>query len=152
MNLQEELKALKERIAELEELAKEEQKFPQDGDKYWFMSDSGGAIDTSFYSNYYIDNDRIDIGNFFKGREEAELAVEKLKVEAELRKFGKPFESTENNFYIVFDASDGSVDVWYVSYSKIQGAIYFESKKKAIEAIETVGEKRIKKYLFGVED
>ena len=44
MNLQEELKALKERIAELEELAKEEQKFPQDGDVYWYINPLGFAF------------------------------------------------------------------------------------------------------------
>ena len=41
MNLQEELKALKERIAELEELAEEEQDFPQDADDYLYISGVG---------------------------------------------------------------------------------------------------------------
>ncbi|WP_373804693.1 hypothetical protein, partial [Jeotgalibaca porci] len=54
MNLQEELKALKERIAELEELTKEEREFPQDGDAYWFIDDEGGMSST-FYKNYYLD-------------------------------------------------------------------------------------------------
>ena len=43
MNLQEELKSLKQRIAELEELAKEEQEFPQDGDKYWIIEETLGV-------------------------------------------------------------------------------------------------------------
>ena len=33
-----------------------------------------------------------------------------------------------------------------------QGAIYFESREKVEEAIDAVGEDRIKKYIFGVED
>ena len=151
MNLQEELKALKERIAELEQLAKEEQEFPQYMDVYYYIQASG-RVDNVHWSEDVTDFQIRGLGNTFRTKEEAEFAAEKLKVEAELRKFGKPFESMENNFHIVFDASDGSVDVWYVSYSKIQGAIYFESKKKAIEAIETVGEERIKKYIFEVED
>ena len=151
MNLQEELKALKERIAELEELVKEEQEFPQDGDKYWLIEETLGVSRYAWAGDDF-DNKLLSVGNVFRTKQQAEFAIEKLKVEAELRKYSKPFEPMENNFYIVFDASDVSVDVWYVSYSKIQGAIYFESKKKAIEAIETVGEERIKKYIFGVED
>ena len=151
MNLQEELKALKKRIAELEELVKEEREFPQYNDIYYYIKPNG-RVDCFNWDEVNYDLEAQGIGNVFKTKEQAEFAVEKLKVEAELRKFGKPFESMENNFYIVFDASDGSVDVWYVSYSKIQGAIYFESKKKANEAIESVGKERIKKYIFGVED
>ena len=38
MNVQDELKALKERIAELEEQAEEEQDFPQEADDYLYIS------------------------------------------------------------------------------------------------------------------
>jgi len=44
MNLQDEIKALKERIAELEELAKEEQEFPKCGDDYWFINSTGKVV------------------------------------------------------------------------------------------------------------
>lgn len=151
MNLQDEIKALKERIAELEEQAKEEQGLPQIGDEYWFMSDSGGVIDTSFYSNYYIDNDRIDIGNFFKGREDAEFAIEKLKVETELRKFSRPFKDNNNNYHIELYLFDKTLSIDNVEYFQTQGTIYFESTTIANEAIDTVGVERIKKYIFGVE-
>ncbi|PMC80462.1 hypothetical protein CJ191_01250 [Aerococcus viridans] len=151
MNLQEELKLLKERIAELEEQAKQEQEFPKDGDEYWFMSDSG-VIGNSFYSNYYIDNDRLEIGNFFKDGEQAKFAVEKLKVEAELRKYSKPFEYGIFNYYIFFAIDSGFIDVNCKAYCPSQGTIYFESEEKAQQAIEAVGKERIKKYIFGVED
>ena len=41
MNLQEELKVLKERIAELEEQAKRERDFPQYGNTYWCINSYG---------------------------------------------------------------------------------------------------------------
>ena len=41
MNVQEELKALKERIAELEELAKEEQEFTQSNNEYLGIDECG---------------------------------------------------------------------------------------------------------------
>ena len=150
MNLQEELKALKKRIAELEEQVKEEQEFPQDGDKYWYM-DEEGAVFCIFYKNHYLDGYHQEIGNIFRTKEQAEFVVEKLKVEAELRKFSKPFELGSLNFIICFDIEQDEI------YSEtrrfmIQGAIYFESIEKAQQAVSTVGVERVKKYIFGVED
>lgn len=151
MDLQEELKALKERIAELEEQVEQEKEFPQYGDDYWFLL-SGGTIYDNFYTNSYVDNRRLEIGNVFKTKEQAEFAVEKLKVEAELRKFSRPFENGGFNYYISGDLEEGRVDVMSRAYLPTQGAIYFESAEKAQQAIELVGEDRIKKYIFGVED
>ena len=150
MNLQEELKALKERIAELEEQAKEEREFPKMGDIYWRIDDRG-SVDNCMYNNYYTDNHRQAIGNFFKTEEQAEFAVEKLKVEAELRKFSRPFEEDENNYYLEYRSSDKAVTTYCCQRYQTQGVIYFESSEKAQQAIESVGEERIKKYIFGEE-
>lgn len=150
MNLQDEIKSLKERIAELEEQAKKEDDFPQDGDEYWLIEDSTGVSRYAWEGDDF-DNQHLPVGNVFKTKDQAEFAVEKLKVEAELRKFSKPFEPMADNFYMVLDTSDGVIDIWSMVYSKAQGAIYFESKKTAIEAIQSVGKERIKKYIFGVE-
>lgn len=151
MNLQEELKVLKERIAELEEQAKREQEFPQYGDEYWYVY-STGKVSISEWSGFGIEKAMLEIGNVFKTKEQAEFEVEKLKVLVELRKYSRPFESMEDNFSIVLDTSNGSLDIWCRLYSNCQGTIYFESEDKAQKAIETVGEERIKKYIFGVED
>ena len=150
MNVQEEIKSLKERIAELEEQAKKEDDFPQDGDEYWLIEDSTG-VGKFIWKGDDFDNQHLPVGNVFKTKDQAEFAVEKLKVEAELRKFSVPFEPMVDNFYMVLDTSDGVIDIWSMVYSKAQGAIYFESKKTAIEAIQSVGKERIKKYIFGVE-
>ena len=151
MNLQEELKALKERIAELEELAKEEQEFPKMGDIYWRIDDRG-SVDNCMYNNYYTDNHRQAIGNFFKTKEQAEFALEKLKVEVELRKFSRPFKEDEYNYFIQIHPSRNNIVTESDDYYPTQGTIYFESTTIANEAIDTVGKERIKKYIFGVED
>lgn len=149
MNLQEELKALKERIAELEYHAKEEREFPQDGDEYWFI-DSTGDVVNSNWESLSFEIDRLEFGHIFKTKEQAEFTVEKLKVEAELRKFSRPFLWGTENTAILFDGYDFKFDtrLGYV----FQGVIYFESRAKAQQAIQAVGEERIKKYIFGVED
>lgn len=150
MNLQEELKALKERISELEELAKEEQEFPQDGDEYWFI-DSTGDVVNSNWESLSFEIDRLEFGHIFKTKEQAEFAVEKLKVEAELRKFSIPFKEDENNCFIQINSSYNNIVIDTDEGYQTQGTIYYETRKEALLAIESVGEERIKKYIFGVE-
>lgn len=152
MNLQDELKALKERIAELEYHAKEEQEFPRDGDVYWLIN-TAGETNWIRWHGAEIENKRLSFGNVFKTKEQAEFAVEKLKVEAELRKYGRPFKEGENeNWFILWGTYKKEVQIDRSRKLVRQGTIYFESRKKVEEAIESVGEQRIKKYIFGVEE
>ena len=151
MNLQEELKALKERIAELEEQAKEEQEFPQGGDSFYSISETGNIEGGMIWGGYPVDINRMAIGNVFKTEDEAEFAVEKLKVEAELRKFSKRPNPNGANWFIVCADSE-EVYTLYTTQEISQGTIYFESKKLAQQAVQSVGVERIKKYISGVED
>ena len=152
MNLQEELKALKERIAELEKQVKEEQEFPQEGDSFYSISETGNIEGGMIWGGYPVDMNRMAIGNLFKTEQQAEFVVEKLKVEAELRKFSRPFKNGEFNYYIFFYIDDDDIEVGYKAACHSQGVIYFESEEKAQQAIEAVGIDRIKKYIFGVEE
>ena len=151
MNLQEELKTMKERIAELEEQAKREQEFPQYGDTYWCINAYGG-VSKEIWDGYDIEKDMLEIGNGFRTEQEAELAVEKLKVEAELRKFSRPFKEDEYNYFIQINPYHNNIVIDSDDYHQTQGTIYFESTAIANEATDTVGADRIKKYIFGVED
>ena len=151
MNVQDEIKALKERIAELEEHDKEQQEFPKMGDIYWRIDDRG-SVDNCMYNNYYTDNHRQAIGNFFKTKDQAEFALEKLKVEAELRKFSRLFADGEENNHIKYSPSFDELSVLTSFSYQDQGVFYFESREKVQQAIDTVGEERIKKYIFGVEN
>lgn len=55
-----------------------EKPWPQDGDKY-FCIQSTGYVTSTDYDNHPIDNDRREFGNFFRTREEAEAALERVK-------------------------------------------------------------------------
>ena len=151
MNLQMEINSLKQRIAELEQQSKQEQEFPQYGDTYWCINAYGG-VSKEIWDGYDIEKDMLEIGNGFRTEQEAEFAVEKLKVEAELRKFSRPFEYGKFNYYLFFDIDGNSFKTDFTSYCPPQGAIYFESEEKAQEAVSAVGEDRVKKYIFGAED
>ena len=152
MNVQDEIKALKERIAELENQTKEEREFPQEGDSFYSISETGNIEGGMIWGGYPVDMNRMAMGNIFKTKEQAEFAAEKLKVEAELRKFGRPFKEDEYNYFIQIHPSHNNIVVESDDFYQTQGTIYFESTAIANEATDTVGEERIKKYLFGVED
>ena len=151
MNLQEELKALKERIAELESQVDEEQAFPKYKDFYWGVN-AKGKVFCDTWEGFKFEKDMLSIGNVYQTENEAVLAVEKLKVEAELRKFSRPFVDDNDNYFIEINSYYKYLAVHSNDSYRTQGTIYFESIEIANEAIDAIGADRIKKYIFGVED
>ena len=97
-----------------------------------------------------------DTGGCFLTREEAENEIERRKVETEMLRLGgrREFKNGENNYYIVcdFDSSHFAIRIFN---NKSDGfapmTIYFDSAKECRNAIKTIGEDRIRKYIFGVE-
>ena len=151
MELLNRIEELEKELLELKEQVKGQQEFPQSGERYWY-NNGGGMVNSCFWKSEQFDLNRYRIGNMFKTEKEAEFAVEKLKVEEELRKFSRPFEYGKFNHYLFLDIDGDSFRTDVTSYCPPQGAIYFESEEKVQQAIKSVGEDRIKKYIFGVED
>ena len=151
MNLQMEINSLKQRISELEQQAKQEQEFPQYGDTYWCIN-AYGVVSKEIWDGYDIKKDMLVIGNGFRTEQEAEFAVEKLKVEAELRKFSDSWDLEETQYTFSFDWELGEFNIEYPDYNQYPNSYYFYSVDDLQQAIETVGRERIKKYIFGVED
>ena len=151
MNLQEELKAMKERIAELEVLAKEEQMFPKVGDEYWYISSNGYILDDYNDGITGADVGLLEIGNMFKTKEQAKFVVEKLKVEAELRKLSDSWDLEKTQYTFSFNWEVGEFEIEYPDYNQYPDSYYFDSVNSLERALETVGEERIKKYIFEVE-
>ena len=150
MNLQMEINSLKQRISELEEQVKQEKEFPQYGKNYWYVDDDAEVTDSEWDGGDW-DQVRMSVGNVFKTKEQAEFVVEKLKVEAELRKFSRPFKYGDWNFEIIWNNHENNIELDWSGYVVRQSVIYFESGEIAEKAIEAVGKERIKKYIFGVE-
>lgn len=151
MNLQMEINSLKQRITELEGQVEQEKEFPQVEDDYWYVNGDAETMLAVWYGDDY-DKGRLSIDNVFKTRNQVDFVAEKLKVEAELRKFSRPFADGEENNHIKYSPSFDELSVLTSFSYQDQGVFYFESEEKAQQAISTVGEDRIKKYIFGVED
>ena len=121
----------------------------EDGEKYYVLW-TDGHIDTNDFISY-LDERKRDIGNAFLTKEEAKFERERRKIEAVMKKYSRPFEKGKRNYYIYYDYSRDKILI-DIYYSVSDGIPYFESEKIAQKAIDEIGEDRLKKYCFGVEN
>ena len=126
-------------------------------DVYYYLNDQGG-IASSKWDEYEVDHRKRAIGNVFLTREDAEFERERLKIEAEMLKYGGTRDmmslGDENikKYFIecYHDPKSSSLCIDY-HWSVHHGMIYFKSEEAAKYAINAIGEGRIKKYLFYVK-
>lgn len=133
---------------------------PNIGENYFFITSSlevnkftneGDMVDESIISSY----------NCFKTEEEAQHMIEKLKVIKELQNFAIENrdeeiswdEDSRYKFYIYFDYKWKMIRItWATVAHGSPFNIYFASEKAIHDAIDSIGEDRIKKYYFDVKD
>lgn len=133
---------------------------PKKGDKYFIIS---SRLEVVKFNNQEdsIDKKVINSGNCFKTREEAQHMAEKLKVIRELQDFALEHNDEEidwndvnqEKLYLGMNPKIKSIDIFHTcSWIYLPFNIYFTSEEIAEKAIETIGEDRIKKYYFDIED
>ena len=110
-----------------------------------------------YWEDYEVDKIKYALGNCFKTNEEAEFAVEQLKVLAEIREYAdndKEWNNDNEHWCISYNTDSRSIDndncFHYVIHTPFN--LYFSSKEQAQKAIDAIGEDRLKKYYFCVED
>ena len=148
--LENKIKELSDEIEKLKVEKNNEPWKPENGDKYWLISHNGYVVQVRWMGDE-AEDDIYAIGNVFKTQEEAELRAERLKVEAELRRFARPFIVNERNFMLKYNYDTNKILIDFVVLTPSTN-IHFASGEITRKAIDTVGEERIKKYYFGVED
>ena len=139
----------------LEELMKESELSFGIGDEYWVVG-GNGEKGRQQWDGYPYDKIALENNAIFKTQEEAEFEAERLRVLRALEKMGRAFELSSLNYFIsckhsVGDSSELIIGCATLGHS-CYGKHYFDDEKEAREAIEKIGEERIKKYLFGVEE
>lgn len=133
---------------------------PEDYEKYYYVENDGDIWEEKWCGSY-TDEERYEIDNCFKTKEEAKFAVEKQKVTTELKRFAQkhneykfnPINNKEGLYFIIYINSKVAIDYCF-KYLSVFGknAVYFTSKELAQQAIDTIGADRLKKYYFEVED
>lgn len=121
-------------------------------DEYWYVS-TNGVIASDREDNLKQDNFRYDTHNYFQTSKEAREYADVLEIKRQLMKF-----ADEHNDKI--DWKDSQTPKWHLScdapietivfnytHHKAPERIYFSSKKIAEQAIDTIGEENIAKYL-----
>lgn len=151
MGLLNRIEELEKELAELKSKVKEGPKFPEYGDIYWCI-DSEGIVYVNTFEGIQADRNILEIGNMFKTKEQAEFVVAKLKVEAELRNLSDSWDLEKTQYTFSFNWEVGEFEIDYPDYNQYPGSYYFDSLDSWEQAIESVGEDRIKKYIFGMED
>ncbi|PKY89718.1 hypothetical protein CYJ57_03140 [Falseniella ignava] len=161
-DLTERVTALKEEIeAILEEIAlengeeKKEEFKPEFGDTYWVVRSNGEVVHL-FWTDHSYDDIALQNNAIFKTQEEAEFEAERLKVLRELEKLGRAFRPYGENYsieleYPLLHKERLSISIFGATQHCF-GNYYFDTEEEAQEAINIIGEERIKKYLFGVEE
>ena len=103
------------------------------------------------YGEYLVDEKKLK--ELFLTKEEAEFELERRKCEAIMLKYGRrTFKYEQNNYLLRFNNADKKVEVGFWSVYQFQGSIYFDTKELAQKAIDEIGEERLKKYIFRVEE
>lgn len=134
----------------------------KDGDTYYLLCSDGTICNYVWNSEEVADIESRSNGFCFLTYEEAEFERERKKVESELLRYGGTRDMMSlslgdkniRKYFITYnhetDSSSLCVDCfWTVNH---QGIIYFKSEKAIQNAINKIGEDRIKKYLFYVKD
>lgn len=141
-------KVIDETIAELT-------KWPQRGDEYYYIKGNGEILRTH-YNDVIFDKERLEFGNMFKTKEEAEFKREQLKVLHELEQLvddDQLWDDVNKHFVIAYDNSSLCLYVEYWRKSQIvPRTYYFKSCESAEAAISKIGEERLKKYYFCVPE
>lgn len=111
------------------------------------------------WMNDLLDQARKDMNIVFATKQIAEFEREKRIVKEELETYAqeyndrtlKEWNGHNTHHVIIYDGHDDTLITCRDTELRCESATYFTSEEIAKNAIETIGEDRIKKYLFGIK-
>lgn len=140
-------------INEVLESITQDNKYPKDGEKIYYI-DVDGLVEEGVFDKAY-DKHQFDIGNIFSTKEKAEFKAEQLKVLHELEELADDDQS--------WISEDKIVTHYILTYrpkfnrivaddyaTVMNCGIHFKTQKSAQAAIDKIGVDRLKKYYFCV--
>lgn len=159
VNLKSLSKEEREQLMKLIEKANKESKiWKPEMDKLYYTVTATGTVRKYNWDDCYSDKLFYGIGNCFKTEEEAKFMIERLKVIAELQRFADEYNdkiewnnSRLYKYYIIYNHSTKEVEC-DANDTFQHNDIYFSSEELCKQAVEKIGEDRIKKYYLRVEE
>lgn len=123
---------------------------------YYIMPDGDilGSIDEQDIADISI----LNVGNYYKTREEAEHQAKVQKYTNFFRKYveehSKPIDwgKQQSKWALVYNTYDKSIEFYPEPILKYQGTIYASSKEVLQEAVDFVGEENVIKYVLGAKE
>ncbi len=155
------LSRVKEDLQKIADTNKEENKkkevnkrWKPNFDEDYFRIGPFDNITSLKWENDVFDNKHYNTRNVFKTIEEAEFEVERRKIMIELQnyadKHNEEIAHPSYAFWLALDEDDMSITVENDSFLPPVGTVLFSNGDIAYDAIETIGEDRILKYMFRV--
>lgn len=122
---------------------------PKVGEEYWYIDSDSDVLNTNYY-----DEGGFSIGNCFKTQEDAEKALERLKIRRQLKDIAErlnkgrkiDWSNAEDKYCLSFYFNE-EITTLTQKYSKMQDAIYCLDKNFKDVAIAEIGEERLRNYL-----
>lgn len=124
---------------------------------YYAIYSTGNITESRYtdWGNAYEDQDytaRLEFGNVFDSLEDAAHTLERLKVIQELKQLGATaYQENRPNYYLFYDHALKRVCV-HGEFRRNNGSLYLHRYEDAHNAIKVIGEERLKRYWFGVEE
>ena len=155
------LSRVKEDLQKIADTNKEENKkkevnkrWKPNFDEDYFRIGPFDNITSLKWENDVFDNKHYNTRNVFKTIEEAEFEVERRNIMIELQnyadKHNEEIAHPSYAFWLALDEDDMSITVENDSFLPPVGTVLFSNGDIAYDAIETIGEDRILKYMFRV--
>ena len=125
------------------------------GDKCFFINSIGSMIPVKWDGTYCAIRN-LEIGNVFLTKEEAEMEIERRKVEVQMFRFGghRKYDYKGNNFCFSYDQEKDSVNICLADFGSAWQpgeGIYFSKREEAEKALIEIGEDKMIKYLFSID-
>ncbi len=126
------------------------------GEDYWYVTDWGITIqeEDARSTNSATDNYRYDTHNYFQTEEEARKYASVLETERQLKKFADEHNEpidwgniNQKKWSLYYNYNCYSVGIAEIYTTKNSRVVYFSSKELAEQAIDAIGEEKIKEYL-----
>lgn len=129
---------------------------PERGNSYICINSDGGLTFVSSWTNSKTDQERYQLGDVFRTKEEAEFEVQRRKYFTQYKRLSieageleNPWNNESQHWYAYYDVTTNNIE-FCMNYRFYDGLIYFPTHKSCENAVKTIGEENFKKYILGI--